>query len=515
VAVLVTTLVAVLPAILATRLVASHGVASLVASAALAAALSAASARACAAVWARKPIFADVLFSDLMVWAWVRRRVNEWRLGRIRRRLIALAPREAPMPVAALARMGRLLEARHAGTYGHSRRVARHAQTIARALHLSAGDVERIRLAATVHDIGKIYTPREILDKPGRLTDAEFDLIKRHPGEGVELLSHIEDPELLAMVRHHHERLDGQGYPDRLSGEQIPLGARIIAVADTFDALTSARPYRPAATHKVALAILDAEAGHQLDADAVAAFRRHYTASRSAALVAVLATGADRVFSWLGGGSLGLGAGAASLAQALPAAGATAVLALGAPAAPVTGGSADLRPSAPKSVRVASSPAMAPKTNVVARGAAPSSPPAPSRHRTSSTNRTARTPARSPKVLKHPPSGPATPAGGQAPAPLAKGPAAAAQAPATVSDAGASEVTVPAVAAPAPAPPVSSVTSASPTSAPPSPPIDPVVAPRVSTPQVSTPVVTVPSVSVSVSVSVPAPAAAADVLGLR
>jgi HD-GYP domain-containing protein (c-di-GMP phosphodiesterase class II) len=96
-------------------------------------------------------------------------------------------------------------------------------------------------------------------------------VIKLHPAEGADMTVVLDDPQLTAIVRHHHERLDGTGYPDRLSGEAIPLGARIIAVADTFDAITSTRPYRGAAPHKRALEILRQESGAQLDPDAVRA----------------------------------------------------------------------------------------------------------------------------------------------------------------------------------------------------------------------------------------------------
>ena len=107
--------------------------------------------------------------------------------------------------------------------------------------------------------------------------------LKRHPGDGADMLAAVGDAEIAAMVRHHHERMDGHGYPDRPAGSDIPLGARIIAVADTFDAITSSRAYRPACVQKRALDILSEEAGSQLDAVAVAAFFRQYSARRSVA----------------------------------------------------------------------------------------------------------------------------------------------------------------------------------------------------------------------------------------
>jgi putative nucleotidyltransferase with HDIG domain len=171
------------------------------------------------------------------------------------------------------------LEARDPYTHGHSRRVARHAVIIAIRMGLSDLQVSRIRAAAALHDVGKINTPRAVLHKPGRLTDIELELIELHPVDGAEIVSTLGDPELTAMVRHHHERLDGTGYPDGLSGDEVPLGARIIAVADTFDAITSTRPYRPARNHDTAMEILDEEAGPRLDSAGVRALQAYYAES--------------------------------------------------------------------------------------------------------------------------------------------------------------------------------------------------------------------------------------------
>ena len=150
---------------------------------------------------------------------------------------------------------------------------------IAKEMELPGREVGKVRTAAAVHDVGKLEVPLDVLNKPGRLTDDEFDVIKTHAPRGAEMVSDLGDRELTEMVAHHHERLDGSGYPSRLAGEDIPLGARIIAVADTFDALTSTRAYRSAKRHKEALAILKAEAGTQLDPRVVAAFNRCYEGS--------------------------------------------------------------------------------------------------------------------------------------------------------------------------------------------------------------------------------------------
>jgi HD-GYP domain-containing protein (c-di-GMP phosphodiesterase class II) len=171
------------------------------------------------------------------------------------------------------------LEARDPYTHGHSRRVARHAVVIAVRMGLPEHQVATIRAAAALHDVGKINTPRAVLHKPGQLTEVEVGLIELHPVDGAEIVSTLGDPELTAMVRHHHERLDGTGYPDGLNGEEIPLGARIIAVADTFDAITSTRPYRPARTHEAAMEILEAEGGLRLDQAGVRALQAYYAES--------------------------------------------------------------------------------------------------------------------------------------------------------------------------------------------------------------------------------------------
>jgi HD domain len=184
--------------------------------------------------------------------------------------------------------------------------------------------VAKVRTAAAVHDVGKLQVPREVINKPGKLTDEEFAAIKRHPQDGAEMVSGMGDPEITAIVRHHHERLDGRGYPDGLSAADIPLGARIVAVADTFDALTSSRPYRAASKHKKAIDILKKEAGSQLDPDAVAAFLSYYSGRRPVAWWTAITTAPPRLFQWLMGSLQG--ASAAPLAKSLSGAGAAALI---------------------------------------------------------------------------------------------------------------------------------------------------------------------------------------------
>jgi putative nucleotidyltransferase with HDIG domain len=324
--VVATAFVAVMPACVASLVAPSASALHLLGALLIALVVSMAAAKLGAALWMRHPLARDVVFADLMAWEWLRRLWLERRLDRAQRRLSASDDAAPHKRAETLSRFARLLEARDAYTHGHSQRVARHAVRIARALHVPADDATRIWTAATLHDIGKIRTPREILNKPARLSDAEFDVIKRHPADGAAMLAGIGEPEIVAIVRSHHERLDGAGYPDGLAGTDIPLGSRIIAVADTFDALTSTRSYRSAASHKRALDILRKEAGAQLDAAAVAAFLRTYSGRRPAAWSAAFTVGPQRLISWLGHQVPGVGALAPAAGWIAPAAAAAAAL---------------------------------------------------------------------------------------------------------------------------------------------------------------------------------------------
>ena len=259
-------------------------------------------------LWQMRPGSRDLLFSDLMLWGWLRR----WRLERRLGDAVALLGADAQgvrergdeldpeTRLEALKRLAAALEARDPYTHGHSRRVARYSTMIARKLGIPAADVAKIRLAATVHDVGKLVVPLDILNKPSRLTDEEFEVIKRHAPVGAEMVSRIGDDELTRIVAHHHERLDGTGYPSQLSGSEIPLGARIIAVADTFDALTSTRAYRPAKRHRDVFRILGEEMGTQLDPLAVQAFLRCYSGFWGIAVWSVLTGAPQRVLLPLG-----------------------------------------------------------------------------------------------------------------------------------------------------------------------------------------------------------------------
>lgn len=158
------------------------------------------------------------------------------------------------------------IEAKDAATLGHVSRVASYALAIGRDLGLPAGELRSLVLAAQMHDVGKISTPDAVLGKPGKLTDEEYAIVKQHAARGDEIASKVDALRpIRSAIRHHHERVDGGGYPDGLTGEEIPLLSRIISVADTYDALTSLRPYRPAGDEDSARAELSRIAGSQLD----------------------------------------------------------------------------------------------------------------------------------------------------------------------------------------------------------------------------------------------------------
>src|ERR687895_1586725 len=345
-AVLATVVVMVLPAV-AVSAIETAGLPWLVlGSVLLAMALSVTAASAGSAIWMRTPGSRDLVFGDLMLWGWLRRVRAERRLSHAWK-LLEDGAQDGPGGALGrerrhevLQELSALLEARDAYTHGHTRRVTRHSERIAREMGLTPEQVAKVRLAAAVHDVGKVHTPREVLTKPGKLTDEEFEIVKRHPVDGAEMVADIEDPAITAMVRHHHERLDGTGYPDGLAGNEIPLGARIISVADTFDAITSSRPYRSACKHKKALDILTKEAGSQLDPVAVAAFLRYYSGKRAVAWSAFIVTAPQRLGSWAGSLFPGAGGGATQLAQGVLAMGAAALsgAALGGQAAPATAG---------------------------------------------------------------------------------------------------------------------------------------------------------------------------------
>jgi putative nucleotidyltransferase with HDIG domain len=169
---------------------------------------------------------------------------------------------------------GQSIESADSYTFGHCERVATYAVAVARALGADQGQLTSIRMGAYLHDLGKVKVPHQVLNKPGKLSDEEFEIIKRHPVWGVELLASVEFPwDIKPIIRSHHERYDGTGYPDRLKGDEIPLGAQIICIVDVYDALTTTRSYRGALEHATALARMD-ECRHWWRPDVYAAFLR-------------------------------------------------------------------------------------------------------------------------------------------------------------------------------------------------------------------------------------------------
>jgi len=172
----------------------------------------------------------------------------------------------------AAASLAKAVDARDTYTGSHSERVSELAAKVAKRLGLDAEQVELTRLAGSLHDLGKLAIPEEILRKPGTLTDSERLVLERHPQIGFRMLDSLGVDPVADLVLHHHERWDGTGYPDGLRGEQIPLGARIIFVTDAYDAMTSDRIYRPKLSSRAALAELERCAGTQFDPGIVAAF---------------------------------------------------------------------------------------------------------------------------------------------------------------------------------------------------------------------------------------------------
>lgn len=158
-------------------------------------------------------------------------------------------------------------------TYGHTERVVIYLGWFSNYLNLNEKDKLRLKLAAYLHDIGKIEISEEVLNKKGSLTDLEYDMLKKHPELGVDLIKHVKAfEELLPAIKHHHERYDGRGYPDNLKGKEIPYLARIISIADSFDAMTSHRPYNNRKGHEEAIKELRKCSGSQFDPELVEKF---------------------------------------------------------------------------------------------------------------------------------------------------------------------------------------------------------------------------------------------------
>ncbi len=169
------------------------------------------------------------------------------------------------------------IEKRDPYTGGHTKRVMNYSVAVGKAMELSKKELEDLRLAAILHDVGKIGVRDDVLLKKDKLNPHELEKMYRHPDYGAEILSHVKQlKDIIPGVRSHHERFDGKGYPDNLSGKEIPLIGRIIAVADTFDAMTTDRPYRKALNVKTALKELRDNTKSQFDKEVVEAFSKAY-----------------------------------------------------------------------------------------------------------------------------------------------------------------------------------------------------------------------------------------------
>jgi putative nucleotidyltransferase with HDIG domain len=178
---------------------------------------------------------------------------------------------------------GQSIESTDSYTFGHCERVAGYAVGLARALGLDEGAQTTIRIGAYLHDLGKVKVPHEILNKPGKLTSEEFGVIQMHPVWGVEMLATVEFPwDIKPIIRWHHEKYDGTGYPDRLRGDEIPLSAQIICIVDVYDALTTSRSYRGAMSDDDALARMR-ESSHWWRPDVYETFMRSVVGVRPAA----------------------------------------------------------------------------------------------------------------------------------------------------------------------------------------------------------------------------------------
>ncbi len=199
--------------------------------------------------------------------------VIERNLTRRRLEVARLKDREAQVLFEAIKALASAVDAKDPYTARHSMRVTRLSLILADAIDLNSDERYVLELAAWMHDVGKIGVPDHILTKPSRLTPQEFEVMKGHAVKGGEIVGQIEGLSRVAdIIRHHHERLDGQGYPDGLRGEAIPLASRIILIADSYEAMTSHRSYRPVPGRDLALHELQTHAGSQYDRELVGMF---------------------------------------------------------------------------------------------------------------------------------------------------------------------------------------------------------------------------------------------------
>lgn len=285
--------------------------------------LSYACAAALSRIWERRSKTAEVSFSELMIWSWYRLHKAE---RRIENGLQAAETSEShDEQLQVLHELAAALESKDPYTRGHSRRVERHSFKTGVAMGLPFADVEALRMSASLHDVGKIRIPNSVLHKPGRLTEDERDLIEEHPALGAQMVASMDDQLVIEAVLHHHERWDGAGYPEGKAGEEIPLFSRVIAVADSYDAIRSNRSYRRGASRDEAVQVLKDESGHQFDAEVVTAFLTTLPArGRVVAAFTSLGTGPGALWRYLA--QLFQRFGSTALAPAIGATGTAVIL---------------------------------------------------------------------------------------------------------------------------------------------------------------------------------------------
>ena len=232
-------------------------------------------------------LFASLLLVPLFVYLVYRAsRSFEARLAAERRH----AQQMSELHLATIEALALAIDAKGQTAHNHTGRVQIYATAVARAMGMSEPDVQGVKTAALLHDIGKLAVPEHILAKPGPLTPEEFQKVRLHPQVGAEIIASVPFPYPVApLILSHHERWDGRGYPSGLKGQEIPLGARILCMVDYFDALTSERPYHKPMSVEAASAMLEQEAGKALDPDAVHAFLRVLPAISAQAVGADLA----------------------------------------------------------------------------------------------------------------------------------------------------------------------------------------------------------------------------------
>ena len=285
--------------------------------------LSFGSATLLSRVWERRSKTAEVSFGELMIWSWFRLHKAERKIEKGLQASQTSASHDEQLQV--LHELTAALESKDPYTRGHSRRVERHSFKTGVALGLDLADVEILRMSASLHDVGKIRVSNRVLHKPGKLTDEERSLIEQHPVLGAGMVASIGEEKIVQAVRHHHERWDGRGYPDGTAGTETPLFSRVIAVADSYDAIRSNRSYRRGVSRDQAVQILTDESGRQFDAKVVEAFLTTLPArGRAVAAFTSLATGPGALWRYLQ--QLFQRFGSSALAPAIGAAGTAVIL---------------------------------------------------------------------------------------------------------------------------------------------------------------------------------------------